>query len=262
VRVTYMSAADLPPRPDSKTGLPRPPHAPYYSGSQQPDDDPDREPDGGQTSLTPPGQGPVLVWYRSSRFGALKVTAWGIPIFFVLLAIREGFSIRWVLYWPVWLICALMLLGVYSSQRTNGCAAGSDWLALSTKVWVRTYDLVKVTCHAYGGDLTLKLTDSSGRKVESQITRLQADRRMWDLVYNGILHSVIASGAETNGMLHMSLKVPYPKPEGGPAGIGIPDANAPDRDDFEYLERDEDGGLEGGTDRPGEPGDGQHRRRG
>jgi hypothetical protein len=35
---------------------------------------------------------------------------------------------------------------------------------------------------------------------------------MWDLVYNGILHSVIAGGAETNGQLHRYMRVPYPSP--------------------------------------------------
>lgn len=38
---------------------------------------------------------------------------------------------------------------------------------------------------------------------------------MWDLAYNGILHSVIAGGAETNGRLHAALAVPRPYPARG-----------------------------------------------
>ena len=33
---------------------------------------------------------------------------------------------------------------------------------------------------------------------------------MWDLVYNGLLHSVIAGEAKTNGMVHSALRVPRP----------------------------------------------------
>ena len=45
-------------------------------------------------------------------------------------------------------------------------------------------------------------------KIESQ----QGDRGVWDLGYNGILHSVIAAGARTDRQLHLVLHVPYPGP--------------------------------------------------
>jgi hypothetical protein len=44
------------------------------------------------------------------------------------------------------------------------------------------------------------------------LSLLEEDRMLWDLVYNGILHSVIAGQAETNGRLHLHLRLPYPSP--------------------------------------------------
>jgi hypothetical protein len=38
-----------------------------------------------------------------------------------------------------------------------------------------------------------------------------SDPRIWNYTYNGILHSVIAGGAETNKQLHLQLKLPYPE---------------------------------------------------
>ena len=34
---------------------------------------------------------------------------------------------------------------------------------------------------------------------------------VWDVVYNGILYSLITGVAKTNPMLHRALRLPYPK---------------------------------------------------
>jgi len=43
-----------------------------------------------------------------------------------------------------------------------------------------------------------------------KIEVLHGDRTIWDLVYNGILYSVIAGGARTNNRLHLDVHVPRP----------------------------------------------------
>jgi hypothetical protein len=106
---------------------------------------------------------------------------------------------------------AVGLLGVYASSRVSQCRAGADWVA-NRRSWVRTYELVKATCHTRAGDPTLRLVDSTGRHTTLSITTMHNDRDIWDYTYNGILHSVIAGGAQTNGRLHMVLQLPYPSP--------------------------------------------------
>jgi hypothetical protein len=56
------------------------------------------------------------------------------------------------------------------------------------------------------------MEDSEGRRLSLPLTTLQSDRLLWDLVFSGILHSVIAGNAETNGALHVHLHLPYRSP--------------------------------------------------
>jgi len=48
-------------------------------------------------------------------------------------------------------------------------------------------------------------------QVAVRFVDLSSDRLLWDLAYNGILHSVIAGGAETNWMLRKTLALPCPE---------------------------------------------------
>lgn len=211
----YLDQSELPPRPDPKTGLPRPPHAPAFSHVTKPkDSDPGRDRDPAIAPMPPPGQGPVLAWFKSNSRSALLTAAWSLPIFVLGITLLQGFSARWMAYWSPWLVVVLGITGVYFSRRGTQCAAGADWLR-RRKSWVRTYEIVKVTAHAYSNAVQLHLTDQDGRKVEISGSDLQENRDIWDLVYNGILHSVIASQAQTNGLLHQALNVPYPKSDEG-----------------------------------------------
>jgi hypothetical protein len=149
----------------------------------------------------------VLAWYRASRRGAFAAVGWAFAILAVVFTLTLGLS--WVSTWVMWPIIALCLIGVYASTRVSQCRVGADWVA-NRKTWVRIYELVKVTCHGGVGDPELRLVDSDGRRTTLGILTMQNDRDIWDLTYNGILHSVIAGGAQTNGELHLMLHLPYP----------------------------------------------------
>jgi hypothetical protein len=79
---------------------------------------------------------------------------------------------------------------------------------------VKVYDLVEVTYRMPLGSARLRLRDREGRRLTVKIKLLRSDRAIWDSVYNGILHSVIAGGAHTNSKLHLDMHVPHPKPGG------------------------------------------------
>jgi hypothetical protein len=115
-------------------------------------------------------------------------------------------------YWELWLGLAIVgfLIGLTQLKGTR-CAAGVEWVR-GRKSWVRTYDLVKVKSGPSAGGPNIIMGDSGGRSLSISLATLQQDRLLWDLVYNGILHSVIAGGAETNGAVHLHLRLPYRSP--------------------------------------------------
>jgi hypothetical protein len=217
VQRRYLAVEELPPRPDPSTGLPRPPRAPGFIGVDVPvNESVIREQDQALAPSPPPGQSPVLVWYRESSRGSVISTVVVVLLAATILTLSRGTA--WIVnakYWGVWAIFAVSLVVVYFISRADRFSAGADWVARGRK-WVRVYDLVKVTCHSYpyyGAGVCMR--DSGGRKLRYRFIDLSSDRLLWDLTYNGILHSVIAGGAETNWMLRKSLALPYPEPDEG-----------------------------------------------
>ena len=213
----YLCVEELPPRPDPYTGLPRPPRAPGFIGVDvSVNESVVREKDQALAPSPPPGQSPVLVWYRESSRGSVISTVVVVLLAATILTLSRGTA--WIVhakYWGVWAIFAVSLVVVYFISRADRFSAGADWVARGKK-WVRVYDLVKVTCHSYpyyGAGVCMR--DSGGRKLRYRFIDLSSDRLLWDLTYNGILHSVIAGGAETNWMLRKSLALPYLEPDQG-----------------------------------------------
>lgn len=50
---------------------------------------------------------------------------------------------------------------------------------------------------------------SQFRKIRTGLPpRLQDDRRIWDYVYNGLLHSVVKNRADTNALARRTLGLP------------------------------------------------------
>ena len=217
VRTKYMDPAALPPIPDPETGLPRPPRAPapgrVSDKPQKPDHD--RVNDPTRAPLPPAGQGPVLAWYRSSLRGALVTGLWGTGLVVLVVSARDRFQFHWVHFWEFWLVFLGIGFAIGLAQlRGRRCSAGAEWVS-GRKSWVRTYQLVKVKNSRSPWGVHVRMWDSGGRDLRISLAALQQDRLLWDLVYNGILHSVIASNAETDGATHLYLRLPYRSPYGG-----------------------------------------------
>ncbi|HEX5494071.1 MAG TPA: hypothetical protein VFX70_05785, partial [Mycobacteriales bacterium] len=71
-----------------------------------------------------------------------------------------------------------------------------------------TYELTKVALKRSGANMMLDLVDRDGRTLRVPWSRLQYNRALWDLVYNGILHSVYVGHAETDLGARNHLKLP------------------------------------------------------
>ncbi|MEC3980399.1 hypothetical protein [Amycolatopsis sp. H20-H5] len=199
----------LPPKPDPVTGQPFPPQGPAYVRSDQSPPEFDR---GRDTTVSgkhrpPPDQGPTLAWYRSSRRKGLIFAVVLAVVVVGIIFVSHGFVTDWLSVWWMWLLVAGFAALMYFSVKAENCAAGAEWV-MENKTWIRTYELRSIKAYTYSNSLNLHFVDSAGRTLKINLSRLQDDRRIWDLVYNGILHSVVKNAADTNQLARGSLKLP------------------------------------------------------
>lgn len=212
---SFLSESELPPRPDPTTGVPRPPQAPKYSKPKKPakERDKDRITDPSKAPQPPEGQGPVLAWYKPSQRQKWIVGGGSFFLIVIGVTLMQGFDLRWMNFWWIWLIVLVGALLIAGTIRGSECSAGAEWFQRKGGGWVRLYELKKVTAQHRSNATHVDMEDRHGGVVMISLSDLHEDREIWDLVYNGILHSVVAGDAETNGRLHSALGVPRPWPE-------------------------------------------------
>jgi hypothetical protein len=190
-----MTTGKLPLKPDSVSGMPRPPEAPLGGGR--------RYGHGGPTNTStapdsPPGLGPALEWTTRPWTEFLGGVAFMVAIAIVFLTLGNG-DMGWAAYWVNWLIIvSLSALGVLIAVLiAGGLVAGADWVRYG-KEWVKTYELTEVKLGEPRAKNSLILKDSDGREFSISLWMLQSNRKLSDLVYNGMLHSVYYNGATVN----------------------------------------------------------------
>jgi hypothetical protein len=116
-------------------------------------------------------------------------------IFVAMTLIAGGLS--WMTGWVFWLIVLAGPVGIFCAARSRWIAAGAEWFAANTG-WVRIYELTKVELAGSGVSPRLYLTDTAGRVAHAGLREMQANSRLWDLVYNGIIHSIHHRDVELN----------------------------------------------------------------
>lgn len=212
-RPNFLAVEELPPKPNRETGTPWPPRAPLrHDAEPLSKDHRHRVTSRAMKPLPPDGEGPVLAWFKSSAYHAVITAAWMIPLMVVGLTAEQGGSVEWMKLWPVWAFVLLFVVAMYFGVvRSAECSAGVEWLRVGNK-WVRLYELVEVTAQKRDLDYLLALKDGAGRELKVRDKDLQKDQDVWDLVYNGILHSVIAGEAESNRAARSAFDIPRQKP--------------------------------------------------
>ncbi|GAB3496411.1 hypothetical protein [Amycolatopsis cihanbeyliensis] len=217
---TWYEFPELPPRPDPDTGKPFPPHAPGFKNDKgvNAEHDPGRSTKLSHKPEPPESMGTVLAWHRHSRLAnihgflvALAIMAGGA----VLIALLRG-DLGYLGYWQIWvivLVFAYLASNPFSYQTTS---VGTDWIKWDyNRRWyqrrarsnhLKLYELSRIEGYFAGGMLHLRFEDLDGRGADRQVGDLQRDRRIWDLFYNGLLHSV-ANGAEINRVAVELLKL-------------------------------------------------------
>ncbi|MCA1708285.1 MAG: hypothetical protein LC808_35420, partial [Actinobacteria bacterium] len=131
----------------------------------------------------------MLEWFQTTRVDAI------IPgLIMVLVAIGyltwRDWGFGWMSTWWLWLIVLVGLPIFYFAIGGHHMSAGADWLN-SRGSFVKTYELTSIKVSTGGGgSYYLNLEDGQGNEVSIQLGVIQQNRALWDLVYNGILHSV------------------------------------------------------------------------
>lgn len=154
----------------------------------------------------PDGEGPAFAWHNHSWRRELKRSILYIAIYgtalTVLISMDESRG-KW------WLLLSLLAvpLVVYFRSTGSSCSAGVEWLRRERGGWVRTYELDTVEVIGIGNGL-IYMGDTGGRDVNIDTCDAFANKHLWDLVYNGILHSVVLGGARTNKAARDFLDLP------------------------------------------------------
>lgn len=213
-------ADELPPRPDPQTGEPFPPHAPGYVGSAW------RRrsaPRGDRPEPPTAGLGPALAWYqtsaRSNILGYVVIVITFAILFSIIFAVQGEALGEWMQYWQMWLVLLLGSLLIASPLRIKSQSAGADWLAWSSKrlwLWwrppkggqIHTYEITEIKAEEGGTTgIHLDIIDLRGNELYLHRNDLQHDRRIWDLFYNGVIHST-ANGAAVDELAQKMLELP------------------------------------------------------
>lgn len=182
--------------PDKKTGEPRPHRAPVAVTSQHRGK---TNPKRAQFPSAPPGEGPVLEWYQATNDTGVKAGLFASFLVFAFLCLKDwGFD--WVTTWGLWVFVIIPIPAFYFYVRSGGFSAGADWFATSKKTYVKLYELTKVTVTNSVGvqPWGLELQDKHGGFAGVSLREVQQNRELWDLVYNGIAHSVLRGAATAN----------------------------------------------------------------
>ena len=198
----------LPPRPDPETGLPAPPSAPPYRGRGQAGGSGNGP---GEPKLAPPaGHGPVLAWHNPTwwKDGLRPAFSYGFPVLILFLILKDG-GVGWMTIYLWWLILIGISLLSVPYLRGRPFAAGAAWFRFGRR-WVHTYELISVRVAAYYGFYSLKMEDADGHRISIQTGTIQQNYALWNLVYNGIVHSAYRGGLALDRVTRAMLELPIP----------------------------------------------------
>jgi hypothetical protein len=191
---------ELPPMPDRHTGQPRPPRAPARDGKDE-----SHVPWNARRVPQPPdGEGPVLEWHYKNRESQLLQFGIAALIVVVFGTVTQG-GLTWTRHWALWGVVIATGMLVLFAARTQRYSAGADWF-MHRKEFVKTYELTSIKYTKDFGDGDIDLDDHHGGGVKASLTAVWDNPDLWDLVYNGIRHSV-ANGAQVNDLAVTRLRL-------------------------------------------------------
>lgn len=176
----------------------------------------------------------MLAWHKENARGKVAGFLWSAAIIVgggsILAAVEGDPPLAWIQYWQLWVVVVVGSTLMSRPLTYISMSAGADWFQCQIvrfgvtvrKKHLDLYQLQKIKGTTGPAALYLELADASDF-IDLARVYWQSDRRIWDLVYNGILHSV-AAGAEVDrnarGFLELA-QVPELRYPEGPRKIDV-----------------------------------------
>jgi hypothetical protein len=149
----------------------------------------------------------MLEWRQEGHKSALLAGV-ALAVIGATVPTANSGGVAWVTTWYWWVFFALCALVGYGVFIGTWIACGATWLQ-NGKRWVSIYELTEVRIKASGTNHMLRLTDSAGRTIGSlKLIAVQRNPKLWDLVYNGIQHSVATGKATPPSGTRKILRLP------------------------------------------------------
>ncbi|OZM70301.1 hypothetical protein CFN78_25570 [Amycolatopsis antarctica] len=149
-----------------------------------------------------------MAWHKESKRGKVALFVVSLALLaggFTLIRVLDGDPpFEWATAWPVWLVFVVVAWLITGPFTYKVLSAGADWFQYDYYWYgihkrnhvIKLYRLRQINFGSGPTVMTLGLADDEDN-IGLALREWQSDRRMWDLVYNGILHSV-AAGARVD----------------------------------------------------------------
>ena len=135
----------------------------------------------------------------------------GVVVMVAVLALygtAQNRGLEWMSWWGYWAIMGVSSWFMYLTGD-RWTAAGASWVQKQNS-WVDTYHLTRIRVYVGRDIRSLSFGDTHGNELRSlSLAQIQANPDLWDLVYNGILHSVASGNCDIDAKTRQILKIPY-----------------------------------------------------
>ncbi|MDZ7918083.1 MAG: hypothetical protein U5O16_40775 [Rhodococcus sp. (in: high G+C Gram-positive bacteria)] len=190
------------PIPDPMTGEPRPPSAPRTESKAN-----RSTPPGKPTTdvVVPVEMGPPLEWCEESKHyplqGAIFIFCFGLLCW---TFVYRGFD--WLTDWFPWTFLSVMSALFFRKLAKDRVIAGARWVQQRDE-WVSTYELAKIRSTTFGLNRAMSIRDTHGNNFVLVLRPTQQNPLLWNLVYNGIAHSVAHGNCDISKAARRILKL-------------------------------------------------------
>ncbi|MDZ7929262.1 MAG: hypothetical protein U5N21_04025 [Rhodococcus sp. (in: high G+C Gram-positive bacteria)] len=187
--------------PDPNTGEPRPPMAHRGEATAlwvtKPGDL--------EKSVVPSEYGPAPEAFEESRREKTLQVLMLVAMFLLFFIVPfRGFG--WADLWFPWLVILGLPALQYRKSLGDRVLAGARWVQQRDE-WISTYEITRIRSTTVGLNRASKIEDVHSNKMILVFRDAQMNPLLWNLVYNGIAHSVAHGNCDISKAARRILKV-------------------------------------------------------
>ncbi|MCJ0978750.1 hypothetical protein MTX35_13615 [Rhodococcus sp. ARC_M12] len=158
-----------------------------------------------ENSVVPLEYGPALEAFEEPRREKLLQAVMLICIFLLFFIVPfRGFG--WADLWFPWLVILGLPVLQYRKSLGDRVLAGARWVQQRDE-WISTYEITKIRSTTVGLNRASKIEDVHGNKLILVLPDAQMNPLLWNLVYNGIVHSVAYGNCDISKAARRILEI-------------------------------------------------------